>query len=639
MFDLNESELEKTFVEGNLEGKALPFSTDSPSNEKTAETTEVPEYLGSGSVREIIGTGGMARVYKIWNEKLEVFRAVKILKTDCNNDLKTRFETEAKITAKLHHPNIVDIYNIGEWKDLPYIEMEYIDGITLQEFIHNHGRLPDVVCSSIAICIARALVYAHSLEILIYGNTYQGVIHRDLKPSNILISRTGEVKLTDFGIARPAEASLHTLEGNIVGTLHYLSPEQMEGEDVDCRTDIYSFGTILYEMLTGVKTFPQERISSLMKSRVLNKFKKPTDFEFPVSTNLSKIALHCLENQPQKRYTNAQMLLPDLETAHFKLTSKQPQSVIGEYIKNPDSVSSARKKTGFSLSRPVKIGAILSATALIILSILHQTTTKSQNTDLSSKDTKPIPAENHLQTVSLPDVPEENRPAHDPISTAAQPRTDSSESAPKPGDIQPQKPAVKRTADITQKKAAKPKPLPPIPSTVKKAVSITDPDPDPMAAGMKAAQKGDWGKAAHLFELAEKSHQGGNKRFLLLFEAYLRVGELKKAEALAESYTLQDAQYDLLTGKLHQKKGNFSAALKTFERSLTKPSSYRNRMDICNDALYFIAEIRNKTLESTPSEANRTQAVDAWNRVVRAYSSRQGHARLLRAEKRLSELK
>ncbi|HEX7509984.1 MAG TPA: serine/threonine-protein kinase, partial [Chitinivibrionales bacterium] len=220
-----------------------------------------PLVLGSGTIVGLLGTGGMARVYKIWNEKLEVFRAVKILIPTQQGDLRNRFETEAKITAKLHHPNIVEIYNVGDWQNLPYLEMELIDGKSLEAIIHATGKLPPQVCSAISIFVIRALAYAHGQEFLIYGKTYQGIIHRDLKPANIMISSQGALKLMDFGIARPTEASLHTVEGNIVGTMQYLSPEQLDGIDVDHRADLYAFGAILYEMLTGTKTFPQETIT------------------------------------------------------------------------------------------------------------------------------------------------------------------------------------------------------------------------------------------------------------------------------------------------------------------------------------------------------------------------------------------
>lgn len=178
MYDQEESELEKTFIEGNIAHRS--FLPKSPSQENISSNSpqiitlpdgEQPIQLGSGTVAGILGTGGMAKVFRIWNEKLEVFRAVKILLPNFQNDLKTRFETEAKITAKLHHPNIIEIYGIGEWNGLPYLEMEYVEGISLQQFVVKYGKLPEQVCSSIAICIAQALLYAHCREVQIYGNS------------------------------------------------------------------------------------------------------------------------------------------------------------------------------------------------------------------------------------------------------------------------------------------------------------------------------------------------------------------------------------------------------------------------------------------------------------------------------------
>ena len=160
--------------------------------------------LGSGKIECILGTGGMARVYKIWNEELEVHRAVKILLPNSRKELIKRFETEVKITAKLHHPNIIEIYSVGKWNGLPYIEMEIVDGMTLETLISRYGKLPPEVCCGIGIQVADALTYAHNQEFFLYGKTYKGVIHRDLKPANIMITNNGVLKLMDFGIGRPA---------------------------------------------------------------------------------------------------------------------------------------------------------------------------------------------------------------------------------------------------------------------------------------------------------------------------------------------------------------------------------------------------------------------------------------------------
>ena len=344
------SQIEKTFVEGNTNEHLARQNTfdieiahDSISSYNMLPSGMESIIIGSGKLCGLLGYGGMSKVYKIWNEKLEIFRAVKILLPGQNPDLRDRFETEAKISAKLHHPNIIEIYNVGEWKGHPYLEMEYIDGEPLDSLIMRNGRFPDVICCSIALSIARALSYAHASELLLYGKEYHGIIHRDLKPANIMISKSGNVKLMDFGIARPAQTSLHTIEGNLVGTLQYLSPEQMDGMNIDSRTDIYSFGTILYEMLTGTKTFPQDSITELMKKKVVNDYRKLTDFGYKITPDLAKITQKCLHLNKNERFESAEILLDRLEEVHKKLSANSSVKVIKLYFSHTDCKESNKR--------------------------------------------------------------------------------------------------------------------------------------------------------------------------------------------------------------------------------------------------------------------------------------------------------
>ncbi|MBD3314592.1 MAG: protein kinase, partial [Chitinivibrionales bacterium] len=209
-----------------------------------------PVPMGSGVVQSILGEGGVAIVYDVWNEQLGVRRAVKVLKPSHTPDALDRFHTEMKIMAQLRHPNIVEIHAVGKWNNLPYIEMDRIDGFKLEDVIRERGALPLQACTAVGVIIARALDYTHNSTLAVGDKTYKGILHRDLKPANILIAKNGEVKLTDFGIARPAEISLHTMEGILVGSLQYIAPEQLDGRQYDARADVYSFGCVLYEMIT-----------------------------------------------------------------------------------------------------------------------------------------------------------------------------------------------------------------------------------------------------------------------------------------------------------------------------------------------------------------------------------------------------
>jgi len=354
MCDMDDHELDKTFVErspSSLIPSAYAHGGNGAPQSNTKPVVGQTRF-GFCVVKEVIGEGGMATVYKVWNERLEVFRAVKLLSQE---SFSARFETEAKITAKLHHPGIVEIHNIGEWNGLPYMEMEFVDGSDLQQTLAERGKLPEIVCIAIALRVAEALAHAHTKDFTLVGKQYCGIIHRDLKPANIMISKQGEVKLTDFGIARPAQTSLHTVVGNIAGTMHYLSPEQMNGEEVDNRSDIYSFGTILYEMITGAKTFPQGSIIDLMKQKSANKFKSPSEYGIPINPDLVKIILRCLKFAPAKRYQSTQELVNDLKELNDSLTKRMPREVVENYlngIEDANLADSGKTKQLWILGKP-----------------------------------------------------------------------------------------------------------------------------------------------------------------------------------------------------------------------------------------------------------------------------------------------
>ncbi len=290
------------------------------------------EPLGSGIITGVLGVGGMANVYEIWNSKLELSRAVKLLHPNCTEETMQRFDTEIKITAKLHHPNIVEIHAVGCWNELPYIEMERIDGKTIETLISERGAFPSEVCTAIGVMIGRALRYAHNQEYVIYGKTYFGVIHRDLKPSNIMISNRGILKLMDFGIARPTDSSIHTTDGSILGTMQYLSPEQLEGKEPDVRADIYSLGAVFYEMIAGQKAFPERNAAQLMLSRLKNDFKPLACYDLKIPARLRNIIHKCMAKDREKRIQDATSFLSEITLIHKNITSLSPEQVLKQFI-------------------------------------------------------------------------------------------------------------------------------------------------------------------------------------------------------------------------------------------------------------------------------------------------------------------
>jgi tRNA A-37 threonylcarbamoyl transferase component Bud32 len=338
----------KTYVEALEDTGSIRTNqiVDSLENFKNIQSARLPDVdkntvLGSGYTRGIIGQGGTARIYLIKNEQLEVLRAVKVilLHLFCQTpeqfaSMKKRFEMEAKITAQLRHANIVDTYAYGEFMGLPYIEMEYIEGFDLKEFLRNKGALPFELATAISISGVRALAYAHKKVCSIYGEHYSGVMHRDIKPHNFLISKEGIVKLSDFGLARPTEVSISTLVDNTIGTLSYMSPEQFQTNNVDKRTDIYSIGATMYEMVTGRQAFPQTNLNDLLTARHENAYADIAKYRRNTPKDLVYMINKCLSINPDDRYTTANELLESLLAMHYKLTKEPPEQIIQEYIVN-----------------------------------------------------------------------------------------------------------------------------------------------------------------------------------------------------------------------------------------------------------------------------------------------------------------
>lgn len=276
--------------------------------------TKVPEFkagdrIGDCEVLEFAGQGGMAAVYKVRKDALEVVRAVKVMDEKRDAD---RFLTEARTSANLVHPNVVATYAVGKTADnRPYIEMEYVDGADLGSLIQKHGKIPWKTAVAITAYIARALEMAHTTKCVLYGETRKGMIHRDVKPQNIMIGRNGTVKLVDFGVAKPVGLAMHTKGSAMLGSPHYLSPEQLDAKQVDFRTDIYSLGCVFYEMLMGEMTFGSTSIFEVVRAKQEGGYKKlPTD-NCPLS--VGKCVEKCLAVDALERYQSASDLLKDLE--------------------------------------------------------------------------------------------------------------------------------------------------------------------------------------------------------------------------------------------------------------------------------------------------------------------------------------
>ena len=257
-------------------------------------------------ILEIIGTGGMARVYKARCHRLNRLVAIKILREDLAQDaeFRRRFHDESQAVAMLSHPNIVAVYDVSRSSDLEYIVMELIDGITLKQYMQKKGnKLNWREALHFITQIVKALGHAHS----------RGIIHRDIKPHNIMVLRDGSVKVADFGIARVASGGHSTLTQEALGSVHYISPEQARGSHIDARSDLYSAGVVLYEMITGRLPFEGDTPVSVAIQHINSIPLSPRELDPTIPEALEAITMKAMAPNPDNRYPSADAMLADLE--------------------------------------------------------------------------------------------------------------------------------------------------------------------------------------------------------------------------------------------------------------------------------------------------------------------------------------
>lgn len=271
-------------------------------------------------ILEVIGTGGMAVVYKALDHRLNRLVAVKILKDDFsrNQEFRRRFHAESQAVAMLSHPNIVSVYDVSRTGDTDYIVMELIEGITLKQYLEQKYTLNWRETLHFSMQIAKALDHAHS----------RGIVHRDIKPHNIMILKDGSIKVADFGIARIGSAQ-STLTREALGSVHYISPEQAKGARVDCRSDLYSLGIVMYEMLTGKTPYDGETPVSVAIQHINGGARLPSELMTGIPLGLEQITMHAMNSNPDARYSSAAEILRDMEefrknpaiTFHFTQTA------------------------------------------------------------------------------------------------------------------------------------------------------------------------------------------------------------------------------------------------------------------------------------------------------------------------------
>ena len=296
-------------------------------------------------IEELVGVGGMCNVYRAFDAEALQTVAVKMLRDEyaADEEYLRRFRNESRAINALSHPNIVKIYDVVLDAPNPYLVMEYVSGITLKEYIDRKKPLPGRTAANIAGLVLTALQCAHE----------NGIVHRDVKPQNIMVTEKGEVKVMDFGIARFAMSQSHTIDGNAIGSVHYISPEQALGGAVDQRTDIYSVGVILFEMLCGRLPFDGESPVSVALQQVEQNPKALRSLNPNVPVGLEQITLHAMAKNPDDRYADCGEMIADLRRwladpkTTFPAYTATPVKKAAEFVRNK-----VPKKTGADTPKP-----------------------------------------------------------------------------------------------------------------------------------------------------------------------------------------------------------------------------------------------------------------------------------------------
>ncbi len=278
---------------------------------------------GRYEIKKRIGVGGMADVYKAYDVEEGMDVAVKVLRNEFinNDEFLQRFKNESKAVSMLSHPNIVKVLDVGFNEDVRYIVMEYIDGMTLKEYIDQQGCVEWKETVHLLIQILRGLQHAHD----------RGIIHRDIKPQNIMMFEDGTIKVMDFGIAKFTYELGITATAQTIGSVHYISPEQASGKITDCKSDIYSVGILMYEMVTGKKPFDTDNPVTVAIMQMNDTAEKPRSINPDIPEGIEEIILKAIEKQPADRYQSAKEMIRDLEM--FK---NSPDMVFGYYKKQED---------------------------------------------------------------------------------------------------------------------------------------------------------------------------------------------------------------------------------------------------------------------------------------------------------------
>jgi Serine/threonine protein kinase len=573
-----------------------------------------PEPLGSGVITSLLGTGGMSNVYEIWNSQLEMSRAVKLLHPNYTLDSKQRFETEIRITAKLDHPNIVEIHAVGDWNNLPYIEMEKIDGFTLEKLVFDRGGLPVEVCTAIGIMVCRALCYAHSHEYTLYGKEYHGIIHRDLKPNNIMVTKNGSVKLMDFGIAKPIDASIHTTDATaVLGTIQYLSPEQLEGKNVDVRSDIYSLGTVLYELVAGVRAFPETNISKLMISKAKNDFKSLDSFAVRIPPRFKKTIQRCMNHDRRKRVQTSAQLLDVLTEIHKSATPYSPEQVMKQFV-NAEGAQKAIIARRWQLPRKIVwAGAGMVGLAVCFVALQHAGLLKAKAPQPARTIYVPVQQQKKVDSLQsfINTMVAKNVPA-------LQPKIQGRPSSRVSGKTLAKGPASDER----------------MMEELKAQYSTSD----PVAIFEREVKAGHYSEAQRIFNLLTADQAWTKTASIFHLRLLIGLNDRDEIKKVLFATPLDDGEFYLEKARFYFDGNNIIECLANLDLCAKTPSAFFDQVALRQEIMYYRALCYSAGFDQNPNQPALKKAMDAWFEVKSLFRLSPEHVHFQKAVSEMQRL-
>ncbi len=590
-----------------LLGKVADRESGKDKENGVVELPKAGSLIGKLRIESVIGHGGIGVVYKARDPETEKVRAVKIPYPKTSRRDIDRFRLEAKICANLDHPNIIKIYNVDLYAGvLPYAEMDFIDGGSMADHI-KEKPLPVPVALGVIILLCRALEYAYTRVLTIDGKQYDRLLHRDIKPGNILISGNGAVKLTDFGLAKFEGIELHTITGAMPGTVPYMAPEQHQSPIASMRTDIFSLGVTLYEMVSGKRPFPEkgeDAFAQHIAAKFDGKFSPLKSIDGSVSDVVDNIVKRCLSPDPEKRYASYASLRMALEPVLGDYSDLDAEDLARLYFAN-------RKNYRLAVSshprRKVRLNKRLGITAAVFLIAVSAfavlvTISKLNEADILQKTLFHKPSETGRMT---------SNPVTPP-PTASLTEHGGKKSISETASQKPENRTLQQRTTVSRSMAGR-TPVSDKPAEISR-ISISS----PLKEGVSAWKAGRYTEAAAILRRIPADSLLAVQRdslVIMVLDSYYRAGAINEALLYGSENPVNDASYHLLMALMYRDAGIRREAEASFSKSVSAPCRFDPA--VASKRYLYRAKYYKKIYEEEKGQKQRETMIQAWRDFIR----------------------